>query len=68
MGDKCLFNTPVLDTYTDEDVEQDRRTVDYATGDFPKKVYGSRFNSSKIKTPQKSNATAAADRTADEGR
>jgi len=46
-GDKYLFVATVVDAYADEDVEQGRRMVDYATGDFPKKVYGGRFNSSK---------------------
>ena len=44
-GDKHLFISIVLDAYADEDVEQGRRTVKHATGDFPKKVYGGRFNS-----------------------
>lgn len=42
-GDKHLFVATVIDAYADEDVERGRRTVEYATGDFPKKVYGTRF-------------------------
>lgn len=43
-GDKHLFIATVLDAYADEDVEIGRRTVEYATGDFPKTVYGHRFD------------------------
>jgi len=43
-GDKHLFIATVLDAYADEDVEQRRRTIKYATGDFPQKVYGTRFH------------------------
>ncbi|MBN2565992.1 MAG: flavin reductase, partial [Candidatus Eisenbacteria bacterium] len=42
-GDKCLFVATVLDAYADADVEQGHRAVDYASGDFPEKVYGGRF-------------------------
>jgi flavin reductase (DIM6/NTAB) family NADH-FMN oxidoreductase RutF len=41
-GDKILFIATVVDAYADEDVEQGRRTVEYAAGDFPKQVYGTR--------------------------
>jgi len=44
-GDKILFIATVVDAYADEDVEQGRRTVEYPTGDFPKKVYGTRWRS-----------------------
>lgn len=44
-GDKYLFIATVVDAYADEDVEQTCRRVDYAAGDFPKKVYGTRFHS-----------------------
>ena len=42
-GDKRLFIATVVEAYADEDVAQGRRTVEYAAGDFPKKVYGTRF-------------------------
>ena len=42
-GDKNLFIAAVLDAYADRQVEQGRRTVAYAAGDFPVKVYGGRF-------------------------
>lgn len=44
VGDKYLFIATVIDAYADEDVEKGCRKVDYATGDFPKKVYGTRFS------------------------
>jgi len=37
-----LFIATVLDAYADEDVEKGLRHVDYAAGDFPKKIYGGR--------------------------
>jgi len=43
-GDKHLFIATVIDAYADEDIEQGRRTIEYATGDFPQKVYGRRFD------------------------
>lgn len=46
-GDKRLFIATVLDGYADEDVEKGLRTVDFAAGDFPKKIYGGRFNPAK---------------------
>jgi len=42
-GDKRLFIGQVLEAYADEDVAQGLRTVEYATGDFPSKIYGTRF-------------------------
>lgn len=50
-GDKCLFIANVLDAYADEDIEHGIRTVEYATGKFPKHVYGGRFDSTKDKNP-----------------
>jgi len=44
-GDKRLFIAIVLDAYADEDVEQGRRTIEYAAGDFPHKIYGNRWRS-----------------------
>ena len=42
-GDKRLFIGTVLEAYADEDLVDGRRTVEYAAGDFPKKIYGTRF-------------------------
>jgi len=44
-GDKRLFIANVLDAYADEDIEHGIRTVEYATGNFPEKVYGGRSGS-----------------------
>ena len=41
-GDKLLFVATVVDAYADEDLEQGRRTVEYAAGNFPQKIYGAR--------------------------
>jgi len=43
VGDKRLFIATVVDAYADEEVEQGRRTVQYAAGDFPHRIYGTRF-------------------------
>jgi len=42
-GDKRLFVGTVLEAYADEDLVRGVRKVEYATGDFPRKVYGTRF-------------------------
>lgn len=42
-GDKRLFIAMVIDAYADEDVVQGRRTIEYSSGDFPKKAYGIRL-------------------------
>jgi len=42
-GDKHLFVAAVVDAYADSDVEEGRRKVDFAAGEFPQKVYGTRF-------------------------
>jgi flavin reductase (DIM6/NTAB) family NADH-FMN oxidoreductase RutF len=39
-GDKRLFIGQVLEAYADEDLAQGRRTVGYAAGEFPRKIYG----------------------------
>ena len=44
-GDKRLFAAKVVDAYADEDVAQGRRQVQYPIGEFPEKVYGTRFSS-----------------------
>ena len=41
-GDKRLFTAMVVDAYADEDVRLGQRKVQYAAGDFPEKVYGTR--------------------------
>ena len=42
-GDKRLFIGTVLEAYADKDIVQGRQTVQYAIGDFPGKIYGTRF-------------------------
>lgn len=42
-GDKRLFIGTVLEAYADEDLVHGLRTVEYAAGDFPRKIYGTRF-------------------------
>lgn len=42
-GDKRLFIGTVLEAYADEDLVNGRRTVEYAVGDFPRKIYGTQF-------------------------
>mgnify|MGYP001828814709 CR=1 FL=1 len=42
VGDKVLFTGVVLDAYADEDVATGARKVEFASGAFPKSVYGTR--------------------------
>lgn len=42
-GDKRLFVGKVLEAYADEDLVQGLRKVEYAAGEFPRKIYGTRF-------------------------
>jgi len=42
-GDKSLIVGEVVEAYADEAVVKREREVDYAKGDFPRKVYGTRF-------------------------
>jgi flavin reductase (DIM6/NTAB) family NADH-FMN oxidoreductase RutF len=42
-GDKNLFIGEVVEAYADEALARRERAVDYARGDFPKKIYGTRF-------------------------
>jgi flavin reductase (DIM6/NTAB) family NADH-FMN oxidoreductase RutF len=42
-GDKRLFIGNVLEAYADEDLVRGLRKVEYAAGDFPSKIYGTRF-------------------------
>jgi flavin reductase (DIM6/NTAB) family NADH-FMN oxidoreductase RutF len=42
-GDKKLFVGEVVEAYADEAIERGDKTVEYAHGDFPSKVYSTRF-------------------------
>lgn len=42
-GDKCLFIAEVVEAYADEALVEDRRSIEYAQGEFPRKVYAARF-------------------------
>ena len=42
-GDKNLFIGEVIEAYADEALVKGERNVEYAEGDFPRKVYGTRF-------------------------
>jgi flavin reductase (DIM6/NTAB) family NADH-FMN oxidoreductase RutF len=42
-GDKNLFVGEVLEAYADDAVVHREQTVEYAQGDFPRKIYGTRF-------------------------
>jgi flavin reductase (DIM6/NTAB) family NADH-FMN oxidoreductase RutF len=42
-GDKNLFIGEVIEAYADEALVKGERDVDYAKGDFSKKIYGTRF-------------------------
>jgi len=42
-GDKMLFIGEVLEAYADEAVEKGERKIEYVKGDFPRKVYTTRF-------------------------
>jgi len=44
-GDKNLFIGEVIEAYADEALVRGEMAVDYAKGDFPKKIYGTRFKS-----------------------
>jgi flavin reductase (DIM6/NTAB) family NADH-FMN oxidoreductase RutF len=43
-GDKTLFIGEVLEAYADEDVVRGERKINYAAGEFPRKIYGTRFS------------------------
>jgi len=43
-GDKYLFIGEVIEAKADEDIVNGERKIDYAKGDFPRKIYGTRFN------------------------
>ncbi|MGA2574049.1 MAG: flavin reductase family protein [Candidatus Methanomethylicaceae archaeon] len=42
-GDKRLFIGEVIEAYADEALARGERSVEYAKGDFPKRVYAIRF-------------------------
>jgi flavin reductase (DIM6/NTAB) family NADH-FMN oxidoreductase RutF len=42
-GDKKLFIGEVIEAYADEALARGERSVEYAKGDFPKRVYAIRF-------------------------
>ena len=42
-GDKRIFFGTVLEAYADEDLVRGLRKVDFAAGDFPRKIYSTRF-------------------------
>jgi len=44
-GDKNLFIGEVIEAYADKAILKGDRDVDYAKGDFPRKVYAKRFKS-----------------------
>lgn len=43
IGDKVLFVGEVVEAYANEDVVEDKSSVEWFTDDFPKHVYGVRF-------------------------
>ena len=43
IADKILFVGEVLEAYADESIVKGKRIVEYAKGDFPKKIYATRF-------------------------
>jgi flavin reductase (DIM6/NTAB) family NADH-FMN oxidoreductase RutF len=45
-GDKNLFIGEVLEAYADEAIVNEEREIEYAKGDFPRKVYATRFRTS----------------------
>lgn len=42
-GDKNLFLGEVIEAYADEALVKEERSVEYAHGDFPRKIYATRF-------------------------
>ena len=42
-GDKNLFIGEVIEAYADEDIVKGARKIEYAEGEFPRKVYAARF-------------------------
>jgi len=44
-GDKNLFIGEVIEAYADEAIVKGDKKIEYAKGDFPRKVYATRFKS-----------------------
>lgn len=44
-GDKKCFVGQVIEAYANKDIVGKKRKIEYATGDFPRKVYAGRFQS-----------------------
>lgn len=44
IEDKNLFVGEVLEAYADESIIKGKRSVEYAKGDFPRKIYAIRFD------------------------
>jgi flavin reductase (DIM6/NTAB) family NADH-FMN oxidoreductase RutF len=42
-GDKILFIGEVIEAYADEAALQDKKSIEYAQGEFPDKIYSIRF-------------------------
>jgi flavin reductase (DIM6/NTAB) family NADH-FMN oxidoreductase RutF len=47
-GDKNLFIGEVIEAYADEALVKGEWKVGYAKGEFPRKVYATRFGTSQI--------------------
>lgn len=45
-GDKNLFIGEVIEAYANEDIVKDASKTEYAEGDFPRRVYATRFKRS----------------------
>jgi len=43
IEDKNLFVGEVLEAYADESIVKGKRNIEYAKGDFPRKIYATRF-------------------------
>ncbi|MGB3340459.1 MAG: flavin reductase family protein [bacterium] len=42
-GDKNLFVGKVIEAYADESIVKGEKKANYSSGDFPRKIYGTRF-------------------------
>lgn len=47
-GDKNLFIGEVLEAYADDALLRGEKKVEYAHGDFPRKIYGTRFGGAGV--------------------
>jgi flavin reductase (DIM6/NTAB) family NADH-FMN oxidoreductase RutF len=43
VGDKDLFVGKVVEAYADESIVSGEKKANYSSGDFPRKIYGTRF-------------------------